>query len=144
MTGPDRRRVDDRPMTTPGPAVGERTIPPEPPDPGAIIDELRRRLRLEQERTLNATDAMRGALAEAAQARAEVRELHHRLHVRETELGVLEQLVGADGGRAAWAPTEPPAAGTPVPQEPEAATVASPGQALRVLVGTVARRIGLR
>jgi hypothetical protein len=118
------------------------------PDPGAVIEDLRRRLRAEQERSLNATDAMRGAKAEAAQARAEIRELHHRLHVREAELRALQELIadgaagdgtGAFGPARTGAPTGQVAAG-----DGETAEGPAPAQALRILAGSVARQLGLR
>lgn len=76
--------------------LDRRTPEPEeqqPPDPRAIIDELRRRLRIEQEKSLNAHDAVLGARAMAAQAKAETQEVFHRLHVRETELNQLKELL---------------------------------------------------
>lgn len=170
MTGrPARRRADDRPEiptaspavggpapappprpgATPGPGGGRSAdvAAPNPPDPGAVIDDLRRRLRAEQERALNATEAMRGARAEAAQTQAEVRELQHRLHVRETELRKLEELLGGDGAIADLAladpggtsPTPSPSSPSPGGDEPP-----TPAEALRTLVGSVARHLGLR
>ena len=68
-----------------------------PPDPRAIIDDLRRRLRVEEEKSLNAVDAVLGARAAAAQAKADAQETFYRLHVRETELAQLKELlVGPD------------------------------------------------
>lgn len=66
-----------------------------PPDPRAVIEDLRRKLRAEQEKSLNATDAVLGARAAAAQARAETQETYYRLHVRETELAQLKELMAA-------------------------------------------------
>lgn len=64
-----------------------------PPDPRDVIEQLRDRLRGEQEKTLNAVDAVLGAQAAAAQAKAETREVYHRLHVRERELEQLKELL---------------------------------------------------
>lgn len=55
--------------------------------------ELRRQLRAERERSLNATDRVLGAQAEAAQARAQIKELEYVLHVREAELDRLKELL---------------------------------------------------
>ena len=79
----------------------------QPPDPRLVIEDLRRKLRLEKERSLNATDAVMGARAAAAQAQAESQELFYRLHVKETEIDQLRELLaeraaagngGASGG----------------------------------------------
>jgi hypothetical protein len=64
-----------------------------PADPEATIADLRRQLRRERERAINATDRVLGAQAEAAQARAEIKELQYRLHVREAELVQARELV---------------------------------------------------
>ncbi len=66
-----------------------------PPDPRAVIEDLRRKLRAEREKSLNATDAVLGARAAAAQAKAETQEIYYRLHVRETELAQLKELMAA-------------------------------------------------
>jgi hypothetical protein len=137
MTTPERR-ADDR-AATPSTSTA-------PPDPGSVIDDLRRRLRAEQERTLNATDAMRGAWAEAAQARAEIRELQHCLHVRESELRALGGLVAADDpldtgttpGSGGTSPSPAPVAGS------EATELPTPMQALRILARSVAHHLGRR
>ena len=89
--GPSTGRDRERPTGSgadPGPPAGDGPdgAPPE-------IDDLRRRLRIERERSLNATDRILGAQAEAAQARAEIKELYHRLHVREAELAQLRELL---------------------------------------------------
>lgn len=57
------------------------------------IAELRRQLLVERERSLNATDRVLGAQAEAAQARAQIKELEYVLHVREAELARLKERV---------------------------------------------------
>lgn len=84
------------------------------------------RLLEERERALNFTDQLMGARAEAAQARAEIRELEYRLHVREAELAELRRLLqrfpGPETGRSV------------------AALVAAGRSGL----GRVARRAGLR
>ena len=74
----------------------------QPPDPRLVIEDLRRKLRLEKERSLNATDAVMGARAAAAQAQAESQELFYRLHVKETEIDQLKELLAerTDGGGA--------------------------------------------
>ncbi|MEL6984461.1 MAG: hypothetical protein AAFO29_18690 [Actinomycetota bacterium] len=54
------------------------------------VAELRRQLRAERERALNARDQMLGAQAEAAQTRAQIKELEYVLHVREAELATLK------------------------------------------------------
>lgn len=82
-----------------------------PPDPRGVIDQLRDRLRHEQEKSLNSVDAVLGAQAAASQAKAETREVYHRLHVRETELAQLKELLTLDarsgpGARSAN-PTRP-------------------------------------
>ncbi len=59
----------------------------------AEVARLRRQLRAERERSLNATDRVLGAQAEAAQARAEIKELQYRLHVREAELAQAHELL---------------------------------------------------
>ena len=73
----------------------------------SLVADLRRQLRAERERSLNATDRVLGAQAEAAQARAEIKELQYRLHVRETELAQAKELLSqreasstVDGGPA--------------------------------------------
>ncbi len=68
-----------------------------PPDPRAVIEDLRRSLRAEQEKTLNSVDAVMGARAAAAQAKAETQEVFYRLHVRETELAQLKELLAESG-----------------------------------------------
>ena len=77
-----------------------------PDGDAAEVEDLRRRLRIERERSMNATDRVLGAQAEAAQARAEIKELYHRLHVREAEVTELRAMLGGDGG--------PPASAGPV------------------------------
>lgn len=62
-------------------------------DCGDDLVELRRLLQIERERSLNVTDRVLGAQAEAAQARAEIKELQYRLHVREAELANLTELL---------------------------------------------------
>ncbi len=62
----------------------------------AEVARLRRQLRAERERSLNATDRVLGAQAEAAQARAEIKELQYRLHVREAELAHANELLGQE------------------------------------------------
>lgn len=64
-----------------------------PPDPRAVIEDLRHRLRVEEEKSLNAADAVLGARAAAAQAKAETQDVFYRLHVRETELAQLKELI---------------------------------------------------
>ncbi|MEM9561202.1 MAG: hypothetical protein AAGA93_01205 [Actinomycetota bacterium] len=99
------------PPTQAGAADGQ-----EPPDPSAEADLLRRQLRRERERSLNATDRVLGAQAEAAQARAEIKELRYMLHVRNAELaelaGQLEQARATMGAPSAaqvgeWAKRAP-------------------------------------
>ncbi len=72
-------------MTTPS----DDTVELEAGGSDLRLDELRRQLRAEREHSLNATDRVLGAQAEAAQARAEIKELQHRLHVREAEVAQL-------------------------------------------------------
>lgn len=55
-------------------------------DPRIIIDRLQQRWREEREQRLNAVDALVGAEAAVAQAKAETEDVLYRLHVRETEL----------------------------------------------------------
>ncbi len=79
--------AEEQPPARPQPAApGERQ---EAADPSAEADLLRRQLRRERERSLNATDRVLGAQAEAAQARAEIKELRYMLHVREAEMAEL-------------------------------------------------------
>lgn len=81
--------------------------PADPPAPddldGGTIEEgpsdlarLRRRLAEVEEQNLNATDALIGAEAAATQARRDIDEIFHRLHVREQELKRLKELLGYD------------------------------------------------
>ncbi len=72
-----------------------------PPDPRAVIEDLRRKLRAEQEKSLNSVDAVMGARAAAAQAKAETQETFYRLHVRETELAQLKELMAEQNQPAA-------------------------------------------
>ncbi len=115
---------------------------PAPPDPRAVIEDLRRRLRAEQEKSLNAADAVLGARAVAAQARAETQEIYYRLHVTETELNRLKELLavesaersdGSEGARSVEAEVET--------EEPRPPAV---GEAVRILVGALTRRAGWR
>ncbi len=88
----------DRTDADPGEAGGEAvTDHPE----RTVVAELRRQLQVERERSLNATDRVLAAQAEAAQARAEIKELQYRLHVRETELGQARELLAGAAERAA-------------------------------------------
>lgn len=143
---PPAIRTDDRPGITSDGRYVPRTGGG-PPDPRAVIDDLRRRLRAEQEKTLNSVDAVLGAQAAAAQARAETQDVYYRLHVRETELAQLKELLdgssdrfrtgaeletGARGGSAVEADT--------TEREP----YPMPGEALRILVGSILRAAGLR
>ena len=77
-------------------------------DDRVTIAELRRQLLAERERSLNATDRVLGAQAEAAQARAEIKELRYALHVRDAELARAEDLI--DHLRAT-APAQAPSVG---------------------------------
>lgn len=61
---------------------------------GSEQAELHRRLAELEERHLNATDALIGAEAAVAQARRDIEEIFHRLHVRERELTELKELLG--------------------------------------------------
>jgi hypothetical protein len=81
-----------------GQASDEPIVVGAPPDPRDVIDDLQLRLQLEQEKSLNALDAVLGAQAAAAQAKAETREVFHRLHVREQELTQLKELLAQLGG----------------------------------------------
>lgn len=56
--------------------------------------ELRRRVAELEEQHLNDTDALIGAEAAAAQARRDIDDVFHRLHVRENELKELKELLG--------------------------------------------------
>lgn len=64
------------------------------PDDGDPVPELRRRVAELEERHLNDTDALIGAEAAAAQARRDIDDVFHRLHVREEELKELKELLG--------------------------------------------------
>lgn len=102
-TPPSHPELGQRPdPARPSGATGQ----PDAVDPQAVIADLRRQLRRERERALNATDRVLGAQAEAAQARAEIKELHHLVHVREVELAQLRELVetGGQGARNAALP----------------------------------------
>lgn len=76
----------------PGDAIAVDAAPPTQ-DARAVIDELNRRLMVERETSLNSVDAVLGARAKEAQARAENKELLYRLHVREAELAQLKELM---------------------------------------------------
>lgn len=81
-------------MTTPSDdLLGPSTAADRTDGTDAEVARLRRQLLAERERSLNATDRVLGAQAEAAQARAEIRELEYRLHVREAELSQARQLL---------------------------------------------------
>lgn len=84
-------RPDERPL---------EVLNDAPPDPRTVIDDLRRRLRIEQEKALNAVDAVMGARAAAAQAKAETQDVFYRLHVRETELNQLKELLAEMEGKS--------------------------------------------
>lgn len=58
------------------------------------LSELRRRVAELEEQHLNDTDALVGAEAAAAQARRDIDDIFHRLHVREHELEELKELLG--------------------------------------------------
>lgn len=75
-------------------ATGATDVIGDEPDAREVIVDLRRRLAVEREVALNAVDAVLGAQAEAAQVRAENKELFYRLHVREVELEQLKELLG--------------------------------------------------
>lgn len=101
--------VDGRPDERPLEVLNDA-----PPDPRSVIDDLRRRLRIEQEKALNSVDAVMGARAAAAQAKAETQDVFYRLHVRETELNQLKELLAemeqkAPGGRGTGADAAKPA-----------------------------------
>ncbi len=136
MPGPPARRaVDDQPQIESdgrlaGPAQGA------PPDPRTVIDDLRRRLRAEQEKSLNSIDAVLGAQAAAAQAKAETQEVFYRLHVRETELEQLKELL-ADENRALSSFDGGPAAapGGSADEEP------TPAVAARMLLSSIKRAV---
>ena len=66
------------------------------PDAAAVIEDLQRRLMVERETALNSVDAMLGARAKEAQAKAENKDLLYRLHVREAELMQLKELLDRD------------------------------------------------
>ena len=71
------------------------TEPTEPAvDRDAELARLRHRLAEVEEQHLNATDALIGAEAAAAQARRDIDDIFHRLHVREQELKELKELLG--------------------------------------------------
>lgn len=67
---------------------------PETVDDRDEVAELRRRVADLEERHLNDTDALIGAEAAAAQARRDLDDIFHRLHVREKELEALKELLG--------------------------------------------------
>ncbi len=58
------------------------------------LDDLRRRVAELEEQHLNATDALIGAEAATAQARRDIDDIFHRLHVRESELKALKEALG--------------------------------------------------
>ncbi len=74
-------------------ANGETTATVVEIDTGELA-ALHRRVAELEERNLNATDALIGAQAAAAQARREIDGIFHRLHVREQELQELKELLG--------------------------------------------------
>ena len=55
---------------------------------------LRDRVAQVEEQKLNAVDALIGAEAAAAQARRDIDEIFHRLHLREEELKQLKEALG--------------------------------------------------
>lgn len=118
--------VDGRPDSRPLEVLNDA-----PPDPRAVIDDLRRRLRVEQEKALNAVDAVLAARAAAAQARAETQEVFYRLHVRETELNQLKELLVELEGRLD--DENGPETETPTPSE-----------AARTLLSSVRRAVAER
>ncbi|MDH3299860.1 MAG: hypothetical protein OES24_05070 [Acidimicrobiia bacterium] len=61
---------------------------------GDELSRLRRRVAELEEQHLNATDAVIGAEAAAAQARRDIEDIFHQLHVREEELKELKGLLG--------------------------------------------------
>ena len=135
-TGSDRPRIASEGRFV-GPA--EST----PPDPRAVIDDLRRRLRIEQEKSLNSVDAVLGARAVAAQAKAETQEILYRLHVRETELEQLKELVVERGSPGRPDPGFDPGAGRHHGEHPTGEPP-SPAAALRQLLGAIRRSVARR
>ncbi len=137
-TEPETSRSDRPRIASEGRFIGPADETP--PDPRAVIDDLRRRLRIEQEKSLNSVDAVLGARAVAAQAKAETQEVLYRLHVRETELRQLKEILveqqptgetglGDDAGSGGSGGVEP--AGRPL----------GPGTAFRQLLGAIRRSV---